>query len=96
MTNKEITGQSIEALFPTEPSGRLMVPSQRFLRVETTSGIFLIFATLCALVWANFSSDTYTDFWSFPIGFSLCDWEMVHPFHWWISAALMQLFLFID
>jgi len=95
MTNKEITGQSIETLFPTEPIDRLMAPIQRFLRVETTSGIFLIFATLCALVWANFSSDTYTDFWSFPIGFSLGDWEMVHPLHWWVNDALMTLFFFM-
>ena len=63
-------------LFPTDPIDRLMEPIQRFLRVETTSGVVLIVATLAALLWANLAAGTYSSFWNTPLDLSFGPWSL--------------------
>ncbi|MFA6623313.1 MAG: Na+/H+ antiporter NhaA, partial [Fibrobacteraceae bacterium] len=63
-------------LFPTDPIDRLMGPIQRFLRVETTSGVVLIVATLAALLWANLAAGTYSSFWNTSLDLSFGPWSL--------------------
>ena len=95
MAIEETTRQRVNDLFPTEPIDRLIAPIQRFLRVETTSGIILIVATVVALLWANFGGAIYSYVWNLNVGFTLGSWQVYHSLHWWVNDALMTLFFLV-
>lgn len=87
-------------LFPTDPIDRLMEPIQRFLRVETTSGVVLIVATLAALLWANLAAGTYNSFWNTPLDLSFGPWSLSGSLDyqptllWLVNDLLMTIFFF--
>ncbi|HSC05317.1 MAG TPA: Na+/H+ antiporter NhaA [Steroidobacteraceae bacterium] len=48
---------------------RLFIPLETFLRIEAASGIVLLAATVCALLWANSPwSISYGELWHAPAG----------------------------
>jgi NhaA family Na+:H+ antiporter len=77
-------------------SDTLLGPMQRFLRLEISSSIMLILATVAALVWANsYYAESYYQFWHLP--FTVCFSEHCHPHalvHW-VNDGLMVLFFFV-
>ncbi len=74
----------------------LLTPFQKFVKIESFSGILLMFATLIALVWANSSfGDSYQSLWQFKIGFTTESFELNKPLILWINDGLMAIFFFL-
>ncbi len=71
-----------------------ITPFQKFFK-KVVSGSFLIFAaTISALIWANISPASYTDFWHTEVTFTLGDFYLSKSLSHWIEEALMVLFFF--
>ena len=69
----------------------------RFINEEAYGGIFLIIATIVAMIWANSSFyDSYHYVWhEFKVGFVWGKINMVASLHHWINDGLMALFFFV-
>ncbi len=69
----------------------------RFINEEAYGGIFLIIATIVAMIWANSSFyDSYHYIWhDYKVGFVWGDIDMVASLHHWINDGLMALFFFV-
>jgi len=64
-----------------------------YLQLEATSGFFLFFAALCALIIAN--SPYFSIFealFALPIGFNIDGYYFAKPVHFWINDCLMAIF----
>jgi NhaA family Na+:H+ antiporter len=78
------------------PIDILMNPLQRFLHVESASGIVLLLATITALILANSPwSDSFLAFWKTKIGLTIGSFEMKHSLLHWINDLLMAVFFFV-
>lgn len=74
----------------------IISPFNRFIKLESSGGILLIFATAIALIWANSGiSSIYFDFLHFPISVGLGDIVLEKSLHHWINDGLMALFFFL-
>ena len=74
----------------------LLTPFQKFVKIESFSGILLMFTTLIALVWANSSfGESYQSLWQFKIGFTTESFELNKPLILWINDGLMAIFFFL-
>ena len=74
----------------------ILTPFQKFVKIESFSGILLMFATLIALIWANSSfGDSYQSLWQFKIGFTTESFELNKPLILWINDGLMAIFFFL-
>ena len=69
----------------------------KFINEEAYGGIFLIIATIAAMIWANSSFyDSYHYVWhEFKVGFVWGNINMVGSLHHWINDGLMALFFFV-
>ncbi len=75
---------------------RLVLPLQRFLYTETSSGILLLLSAVAALIWANGSwSASYENFWHTPVSVQIGGFSLAHDLREWINDALMVLFFFV-
>ena len=73
-----------------------LTPFQKFVKIESFSGILLGLATLIALVWANSSfGDVYRDLWQYDIGIVTETFEFKKPLILWINDGLMAIFFFL-
>jgi len=73
-----------------------LTPFQKFVKIESFSGILLMIATLVALVWANSRfGDSYQSLWQFKIGFTTESFELNKPLILWINDGLMAIFFFL-
>ncbi len=71
-------------------------PFQKFIKIESFSGILLLFATLLALVWANSPfGDSYRELWQYEIGIITETFEFQKPLILWINDGLMAVFFFL-
>ncbi len=71
-------------------------PFQRFIQIESLSGILLLVATVTALVWANSPwGDTYQAIWQYKVGFYSDKFELSKPLILWINDGLMAIFFFL-
>lgn len=69
------------AQLPVEAIDRFVEPFTRFLHVEATSGILLVFVTVVAIALANSPfSDGFLSFWQMPVGFQFGSFERSYPF----------------
>lgn len=75
---------------------KILTPFQKFVKIESFSGILLFSATLIALIWANsrFGS-SYSELWQYKIGFSFENFELKKPLILWINDGLMTIFFFL-
>jgi len=74
----------------------LLTPFQKFIKIESFSGILLLTATIVALVWANSPfSDSYQSIWNYKIGFTTENFELNKPLILWINDGLMAIFFFL-
>lgn len=75
---------------------RLLTPFQKFIKVESLSGILLLTTTIIALIWANSSlSDSYKALWDFELGIKTDSFVLVKPLLLWINDGFMAVFFFL-
>ncbi len=75
---------------------KILSPFQKFLKIESFSGILLLTATMIALVWANSPfGDSYQSLWQYKIGFTTQSFELNKPIILWINDGLMAIFFFL-
>lgn len=74
----------------------ILTPFQKFVRIESFSGILLMIATCIALIWANSSyGDIYTSLWQYKLGFVSPHFELNKPLILWVNDGLMAVFFFL-
>ena len=71
-------------------------PFQKFIKIESFSGILLLLSTVLALVWANSPfGDYYRELWQYDIGIITETFEFQKPLILWINDGLMAVFFFL-
>ena len=72
-------------------------PIKRFMEIEASSGIFLILATLAALIWANSPwGSSYHTFWETELDISIGNVEIfANSLEHFVNDALMVFFFFV-
>jgi NhaA family Na+:H+ antiporter len=74
----------------------LISPFQKFVKIESVSGILLFGTTIIAMLWANSNfSDAYTSLWQYKIGINFGEFELTKPLISWINDGLMAIFFFL-
>ena len=75
---------------------KILTPFQKFVRIESFSGMLLFGATILALILANSPlADRFQSIWQFKIGISATGFELVKPVILWINDGLMAIFFFL-
>ena len=75
---------------------KILTPFQKFVSIESFSGMLLFGATVVALVLANSPlSDNFKAIWDYRIGVGSIDFQLVKPLLHWINDALMSVFFFL-
>lgn len=73
-----------------------LTPFQKFVKIESFSGLLLLLTTIIALVWANSSfGDIYSELWQYDIGIVTDSFEFKKPLILWINDGLMAIFFFL-
>lgn len=74
----------------------LLSPFQKFVKIESFSGVLLLIATIIALLWANSPfRESYQSLWQYKIGFSAQNFELSKPLLLWVNDGLMAIFFFV-
>lgn len=74
----------------------LITPFQKFVKIESLSGLLLFCATIIALIWANSPlSHLYESLWQYKIGFTSPNFELSKPLILWVNDGLMAIFFFL-
>ena len=74
----------------------LVTPFQKFVRIESLSGLLLFGATVLALVLANSPlADRFHSLWQYKMGISTSGFELIKPLILWINDGLMAIFFFL-
>ncbi|MDG1040579.1 MAG: Na+/H+ antiporter NhaA [Polaribacter sp.] len=74
----------------------LLTPFQKFVKIESFSGILLMITTLIALIWANSSyGESYAAIWQYKVGFTTDGFELNKPLILWINDGFMAVFFFL-
>lgn len=75
---------------------KLLSPFQKFVNLQSSSGILLLATTIIALVWANSAfSETYQSFWQYELGIVSDNFELRKPLILWVNDGLMAIFFFL-
>ncbi|EMI20968.1 pH-dependent sodium/proton antiporter [Rhodopirellula maiorica SM1] len=73
-----------------------MRPVARFLHIEATSGVLLMFCTALAIFMANSAwADSYLQFWKTEVGVSFGTLQFQHSLRHIINDGLMAIFFFV-
>ncbi|HEX5064911.1 MAG TPA: Na+/H+ antiporter NhaA [Myxococcota bacterium] len=71
-------------------------PLERFLHIESASGILLLAAAAVALAWANSEwGDAYARLWHVPLGLRVGPFSFERSLEWFVNDVLMVLFFFV-
>ena len=74
----------------------IITPFQKFVKVESLSGVLLFGATIIALIIANSSlAPAYESIWQYEFGIQSPDFKLVKPLILWINDGLMAVFFFL-
>ncbi len=74
----------------------IVSPFQKFVKIESSSGIMLFGATVLAMILANSPlADQFSALWKYKIGISSTGFELVKPLILWINDGLMAIFFFL-
>ncbi|MBI9041930.1 Na+/H+ antiporter NhaA [Lutibacter sp.] len=74
----------------------VLTPVQKFIKIESFSGILLLAATIIALLWANSPwGESYRALWQYKIGFTSGSFELNKPLILWVNDGLMAIFFFL-
>jgi len=75
---------------------KLLSPFQKFVNLQSSSGILLLATTIIALIWANSTfSESYQSFWNYELGFTSDSFELKKPLILWVNDGLMAIFFFL-
>jgi NhaA family Na+:H+ antiporter len=75
---------------------KILTPIQKFVRIESLSGMLLFGATLLALILANSPlADRFQSLWQYKMGISTSGFELIKPLILWINDGLMAIFFFL-
>ncbi|KOH43868.1 Na+/H+ antiporter NhaA [Sunxiuqinia dokdonensis] len=75
---------------------KIITPFQKFVKIESFSGILLLFATILALVWANSPfAHLYESLWDYKMGFTSEGFTLSKPLILWVNDGLMAIFFFL-
>jgi len=91
----ELHDDSIAESATRQTLARLRGPLVEYLNTETGSALFLLGATLAALVWANVSPSTYDSVWSTEFSLRLGDHALTLDLRHWVNDGLMAIFFFV-
>jgi NhaA family Na+:H+ antiporter len=73
-----------------------LAPIERFLAIESASGIVLLVAAAAAMLWASSPwHGSYEALWHAPLGLRLGPWSFERPIHFWVNDGLMAIFFFV-
>jgi NhaA family Na+:H+ antiporter len=73
-----------------------LLPVQKVIHTEQTSGIVLLGAAVLAIVWANSPwSATYEGFWHTPAAISVGPFGIAQDIRHWVNDGLMALFFYV-
>jgi NhaA family Na+:H+ antiporter len=79
-----------------EPMARITAALNRFIHVESASGIVLLLATAVAMILSNsFANSAMHHFWMTPIGIAIGSFEFRMSLEHWINDGLMAIFFFV-
>lgn len=71
-------------------------PLERFVRIESSSGIVLLLTTALALIWANSPlAESYDDLWHAPLTLGVGPYITSQSLHFWINDGLMTIFFLV-
>jgi NhaA family Na+:H+ antiporter len=88
--------QTVPARSPLPAMRRLLLPLEQFLRIEASSGIVLLVATVGALLWANSPwRGAYDALWHAHLPSLAGPWLSGKTLHFWINEGLMTIFFLI-
>jgi NhaA family Na+:H+ antiporter len=74
----------------------ILNPFQKFVKLESFSGILLLATTIIALIWANSQFEaSYQSLWQYKLGISTPFFELQKPLILWINDGLMAIFFFL-
>ncbi len=74
----------------------MLLPLERFFRIEANSGIVLLGAAIAALLWANSPWGVhYEELWHFPITIGAGAGLFTRSLHFWINDGLMAIFFLL-
>jgi len=74
----------------------ILTPFQKFVKIESFSGLLLFAAAVIAIIWANSSyGDLYESIWNFKIGFTTEYFSLNKPLILWINDGFMAIFFFL-
>lgn len=74
----------------------IITPFQKFVKIESLSGVLLFGATLLAIIWANSPLGyLYESLWQYKVGFTSPHFELSKPLILWINDGLMAIFFFL-
>jgi len=78
------------------PIEKIIAPVSRFIHLEYTSGIVLLFSVIIAIIWANSGWDElYHHIWEIDFSIGFDTYVLKHPLHIWINDGLMAIFFFV-
>ena len=78
------------------PQKSILSPFQKFVKIESFSGVLLLLSTVLALIWANSPfAHAYQSLWQYKIGFTTESFELNKPLLLWINDGLMAIFFFL-
>ena len=79
-----------------DPRGEIVDPLTDFLKDEASSGVFLLAATVVALVWANSpASEAYDSLWETTLTIGAGDFALSDDLRHWVNDGLMAVFFFV-
>src|SRR5690606_3273508 len=75
---------------------KVISPIEKFVQIESFSGILLLSVTIIALIWANSPySDFYDNLWKYELGVELGDFKLSKSLLLWVNDGLMAIFFFL-
>ncbi|MBL4636678.1 MAG: Na+/H+ antiporter NhaA [Kofleriaceae bacterium] len=75
---------------------KLLRPVEKFLHVQTSSGILLLLIAVVALIWANSPwASSYEELLHTPISLGFGEHFFARSLHFWINDILMVVFFFL-
>ena len=73
----------------------LQSPLREFMRTETGSAVFLLAATIAALLWVNVHASSYDSVWQTRLTIRLGGASLSQDLREWVNGGLMTFFFFV-
>jgi Na+/H+ antiporter NhaA len=93
VTEREDSASQLSLLTPWPE--RFRTPLRQFVRTETGSAVFLLVATLVALVWANVDSSGYEATWHTVLLIRSGGRGLADTWQGWVNSGLMAFFFLV-